>query len=100
MEPGMTLTGGIIALIINGGLLWLRELRKHKTWTKNGDDLKEIKGQMSEVAKKLDCVDKKVGETKVVMDGQIAQCTKTVSRFDGAIRDQGRELIKLAGRKR
>ena len=87
------MTIGIILLIINGGVQWIRELRKPQPWKKNGFALKEIK-------QKLDCVDKKVGETKVAVDAQKEQCVNTVTRFDKTISDQNRELIKLAGRKR
>lgn len=100
MEVGNTALYALILLIINGGALWIREWRKHRTWSKNGDDLKEIKN-------KIDCMDKKVGETKLkmtevktVVDEQKDQCTKTVTRFDKAISDQGSQIIELAGRKR
>ena len=87
------MTIGIILLVINGGVQWIREWRRSSTLKANGKDLKEIK-------EKLDCVDKKVGETKVAVDGQKEQCVNTVNRFDEAIRGQYQEIIKLAGRKR
>jgi len=102
--------GGIIGgafVVLNVGGFWFREWRKHRTWTKNGDDLKEIKGQIKTVDGKIDCVDKKVGETKlavaetkVAVDAQKSKCSETVTRFDKAISDQGKEIIRLAGRKR
>jgi len=107
MEIGNPTLYALILLIVNGGALWIREWRKHRTWTKNGHDLKEIKDQIKTVDEKVDCIDKKVGETKVSMaevkvavNDQKDQCTKTVARFDKAIGDQGKEIIRLAGRKR
>jgi len=95
--------GGIIGgafVVLNVGGFWFREWRKHRTWTKNGDDLKEIKGQIKTVGEKVDCIDKKVGETKVAVDAQKSKCSETVTRFDKAISDQGKEMLRLAGRKR
>ena len=83
----------LIILVVNGGVQWIREWKKYRVWRLNGADLKEIKT-------KLDCVDKKVGETKVAVDAQKDQCVNTVNRFDKAISDQNRTLISLAGRKR
>jgi len=106
MQIGNTTLYALILLVINGVLLWIREWRKHRTWAKNGNDLKEIKGQVKAVGDKVDCIDRKVGETKVSMaevktavNDQKEQCTKTVNRFDKAISDQGKEIIQLAGRK-
>lgn len=87
------MTIGVILLVINGGVQWIREWRKNSALKANGADLKEIK-------EKLDRVDKKVGETKVAVDAQKEQCVNTVDRFDEAIRGQYQEIIKLAGRKR
>ena len=95
--------GGIIGgafIVINVGGFWFREWKKHRTWRTNGNDLKEIKS-------KLTCVDKKVGETnvavaeiRVAVDAQKDQCTKTVLRFDEAIREQQKELLAQAKEKR
>ncbi len=100
MEVGNTTLFALTVLIINGGIQWIRELRKGNG---NGKDLKEIKD-------KLDCVDKKVGETKLKMvevktavGAQKTQCAATVKRFDKTIADQNKELIALAkngGRRR
>ena len=100
MEVGTTTLFALAVLIINGGIQWIRELRKGNG---NGKDLKEIKD-------KIDCVDKKVGETKLKMvevktavGAQKTQCAATVKRFDRVISDQNKELISLAkesGRKR
>lgn len=103
MEIGNPTLFALVLLIINGGALWIREWRKHRTWAKNGDDLKEIKGQVKTIDEKVDCIDKKVGETKVAVDDQKTQCAATVTRFDKAISDQNRTMISLAkntGRKR
>lgn len=99
MQIGNTTLYALILLIINGVLLWIREWRKHRTWNKNGEDLKEIKNQVKAVDEKVDCIDKKVGETKVAVDDQKTQCAATVTRFDKTIADQGKEIIRLAGRK-
>ena len=100
MEVGTTTLFALAVLIINGGIQWIRELRKGNG---NGKDLKEIKD-------KIDCVDKKVGETKLKMvevktavGAQKTQCAATVKRFDKTIADQNKELIALAkngGRRR
>lgn len=96
MEPATTITGGMIVLIVNGVLLWIREWRKHRTWRSNGDDLNEIK-------KKIDCVDGKVSKANISLaevitkvNDQKDQCSKTVARFDRAISDQGKEILELA----
>ncbi len=93
MEVGTTTLFALAVLIINGGIQWIRELRKGNG---NGKDLKEIKD-------KIDCVDKKVGETKLKMaevktavGAQKTQCAATVKRFDKTIADQNKELIALA----
>ena len=93
MEVGTTTLFALAVLIINGGIQWIRELRKGNG---NGKDLKEIKD-------KIDCVDKKVGETKLKMvevktavGAQKTQCAATVKRFDRTISEQNKELISLA----
>ena len=92
----------LILLVINGGALWIRELRKGKITNGNGK-------QLSEIIEKIGLVDKKVGETKLkiveintAVGEQKTQCTLTVKRFDKAISDQNKELISLAknGRRR
>jgi len=100
IELGTVTLYGLIALIINGVLMWIREWRKHRTWSENGDDLKEIKEDVKSV-------DGKVGETNIAIAGietavnaQKTQCSATVKRFDKAISDQNKTLIDLAGRKR
>ena len=84
-------------LIINGGLQWIRELKKGNN---NGKHLEEIKESIGNV-------DTKVGETKIeiakvstAVNAQKTQCATTVKRFDKAISDQGQQIINLAGRKR
>lgn len=84
-------------LIINGGLQWIRELKKGNNNGKHYKEIKEIIGN----------VDTKVGETNVelakistAVNAQKEQCKATVKRFDETIINQGNQLIKLAGRKR
>jgi len=108
MEPqtAAAIGGGIIVLA-NVLLFWIREWQKHRTWKKNGRDLKMIKDDVKSTDEKVDCIDKKVGETKVkiaeiktAVNAQKSQCAATIKRFDKAIGDQNQTLIDLAGRKR
>ena len=86
----------LLLLVINGGALWIREGRKNRTWRSNGNSLKEIK-------LKLECMDKKIGETKVAVTEvntkvteQKDQCTKTVVRIDNAINVHNQQILDLA----
>ena len=108
MEPqtGAAIAGAIFVLA-NVLLFWVREWLKHKTWSKNGNDLTEIKADVKSTNDKIDCLDRKVGETKgkiievkTVVKEQKAQCKQTVTRFDKAISDQNQQIINLTGRKR
>jgi len=92
--------------VVNTAAFWIREWLKHRTWNKNGKALKEIKADIKSTHDKVDCVDKKVGETKVevaeinvAVKEQKTQCATTVRRFDEAIRDQGHQIVDLAGKK-
>jgi peptidoglycan hydrolase CwlO-like protein len=103
MELGSITNYALITLIISGVLQWIREWKKHSTWSKNGDDLKEIKADVKTTHDKIDCLDKKVGEAKVkivevktVVNEQKAQCGRTVKRFDKTIGDQNQQIIDLA----
>jgi len=103
IELGTVTLYGLIALIINGVALWIREWRKHRTWSKNGDDLTEIKEDLKSVDEKIEGVDEKVGQTNVKMaevktalTAQAKHCKQTVGRFDKTIADQNKELISLA----
>jgi len=110
IELGTVTLYGLIALIINGVALWIREWRKHRTWRQNGDDLKEIKDDVKSVDGKVDKVDGKVddatvkiAEVNTALTTQAKHCKQTVTRFDKAIGDQNKELISLAknqGRRR
>ena len=107
VELGTTTLFALILLLINGGLQWIREMKKGSTWRSNGKDLKVIKDSIKSVGEKVDCLDGKVGDTKVKIAemktavlAQKEQCGKTVDRFDAAITNQYDHLIKLAkGRK-
>ena len=106
IELGNATLFALILLIINGGLQWIRELRKGTLWNTNGKDLKEIKDTMGLCETKLQAIAGKVGETnvkiaevKVSVDSQKEQCGKTVDRFDAAITNQYDHLIKLAKKK-
>jgi peptidoglycan hydrolase CwlO-like protein len=110
MEVSTVTLYALITLIISGVLSWIREWRKHKTWSQNGEDLKEIKDDVKITNDKIDCLDRKVGEAKVkigevvtAVSAQKTQCATTTKRFDKAIGDQNQQIIGLArnsGRKR
>jgi len=109
MEPATaTITvRAIIAIVafavVNTIAFWFREWIKHRTWNKNGKALKEIKADIKSTHDKVDCVDKKVGETKievakinVAVNAQRTQCATTVTRFDKVISEQNQTIIGLA----
>lgn len=103
MEVGNTTLYALIILIINGGVQWIREIRKGKSVNPNGRHLEEIKETVKNSNSKLTAIDGKVGETniqvakiKTAVNSQKTQCAATVKRFDKAISDQNKELIGLA----
>lgn len=105
-QAGATIAGAIFVLA-NVLLFWIREWLKQKVLNKNGNDLKEIKGDVKSTNDKVDCIDEKVGETniaiakiKTAVNAQKTQCASTIKRFDKAIGDQNQTIIDLAGRRR
>lgn len=89
-------TAGIIALIINGGAMWIREWKKGKVEKGNNKDLKEIR-------KKTDCIDEKVGHIKTnvatiktSMDDIKDNCKQTTTRFERAINGNRKEILEIA----
>ena len=90
----------LILLIINGGLQWIRELRKGRLTSGNGKDLTEIKADIKSFDKKVDILGQKMVGVKTAVESQGTQCSATIKRFDKAIGDQNQTLINLAGRKR
>ena len=110
MEVGNTTLYALALLIINGGIQWIRELKKGKIKNGNGKQLEEIKASITSVDTQLTAIDGKVGETniqvakvKTAVSSQKTQCAATVKRFDQTIADQNKELISLAkeqGRRR
>lgn len=103
MEVSTTTLYALITLIVSGVLSWIREWQKHRTWSKNGNDLKEIKDDVKTTNDKIDCLDKKMGETRVrigeiktAVNSQKLQCAATTTRFDKAIGDQNQQIIGLA----
>lgn len=103
MEVGNTTLYALALLIINGGIQWIRELRKGKNENGNGKHLEEIKETIGLCDGKLTAIDQKVGETniqvakiKTAVSSQKTQCAATVKRFDKTIADQNKELISLA----
>lgn len=108
MQPQTgTAIAGAIFVLANVLLFWVREWLKHKTWSKNGKHLSEIKADVKSTNDKVDCIDKKLGETKIkiaeiktAVGEQKTQCAATIKRFDKAIGDQNQHIISLTGRKR
>ncbi len=101
-EVGVAVGGGLF-MVGNVLVFWYREWRKHKTWAKNGKILDEIQVSIDTVNGKVEAIDEKVDQTTVnltkigtTVKEQKQQCTKTVNRFDRAIRDQGKEMLELA----
>ena len=101
-EVGVAIGGGLF-MVGNVLVFWYREWKKHKTWAKNGKVLDEIQVSIDTVNGKVETIDNKVGEQTLKMTEiattvkeQKSQCTKTVNRFDRAIRDQGKEMLELA----
>ena len=101
-EVGVAVGGGLF-IIGNTLIFWYREWMKNRTWKKNGKALDEIKVSVDNVNEKIDEIDDKVGQNTVklteivtTVNEQKQQCTKTVKRFDQAIRDQGKEMLELA----
>ncbi len=98
--------GAGLFAIANVLLFWAREYKKHKTWSKNGKHLTEIKESVKTVNEKIEVVDEKVGvtnikvaEVKTAVNAQRRQCESTVKRFDETIGNQNQTLIDLASRK-
>ncbi len=114
VEFGTIANFGLAALLINGVLMWIREWRKHRTWSQNGNELSlkvdEIKTTTLLFTHSLERMNEHLGEMNVTMaevktsvTGQQKTCSTTVKRFDKAFSDQNKELISLAkesGRKR
>jgi len=104
MSPdGWVAVGGGLFIVGNTLIFWYREWRKNRTWKKNGKALDAIQISIDTVNGKVEAIDEKVDETKLKMtqigttvNEQKQQCTKTVNRFDRAIRDQGKEMLELA----
>ena len=104
-QTGGAIGGGLFVLA-NVLLFWVREWRKHRTWSKNGKYLTEIKASVETVNGKVEVVDEKVDQTKIqvaeiktTVNQQMTQCKSTVRRFDETIGKQNQTLIDLAGRK-
>lgn len=93
-------TIGIIAgsgfAIANVSIFWLREWRKHKTWSANGKDLTEIKKEVKSVSGKMNRVNRDVTIIKTKQSEQTRACDKTVTRFDAAITAQQEQLLEIA----
>jgi len=93
-------TIGVIAgggfAIINVSVFWVREWRKHRTWSKNGIALNEIKSNMKHVKEKVDRVRIDITKIKTRQEEQTKACDKTVTRFDAAILKNQGQLLEIA----
>ncbi len=83
-------------LIINGGVQWIRELRKGRITNGNGKQLEDIKESLTTIGDKVGETNIHLASVKTAVGSQKTQCAATVKRFDQAISDQNKELISLA----
>jgi len=100
MEPaeiGAMFGGALVVLHIGG--TWLREYRKHKTWSANGKDLKEIKGDVKEVKKEQGEQGKKMAVISQSVDDQKMHCHQTVNRISRSMENFNKELLQMAKNK-
>ena len=97
MEPGEigAMLGGALVVLHIGGT-WLREYRKHKTWSANGKDLKEIKGDVKEVKKEQGEQGKKMAAISQSVDDQKTHCHQTVNRITQGMSEFNKELLTQA----
>lgn len=85
-------TGGIIALIVSGGAMWIREWKKGRSSKDNNNYLKEIK----EKTKKIDNIDKNVAVISTAVKSLQNHCQLTTKRFDEAINGNRKEILEMA----
>jgi len=107
MDPSSMTLYALFLLIINGGIQWIRELKRGNNKEGNGKMLKEIKENIGEFNDKIEQVENavrksivKIAEINTAIKAQKTQCKQTVDRFDKTISDQNEHIIELAGRKR
>ena len=100
MNTGVITDYGLILLIISGGLQWIREWKKGGAEKKNGNALKNINENISNLQNTVGKTNIKMAQIKTAVNAQKTQCEQTVGRFDKTIREQNQEIIKLAGRRR
>ena len=107
IDPNSMTLYALLLLIINGGIQWIRELKRNGGKNNNGKALKAINDKITAGNKKMDGIVGKIGQTNIEMAGirtamssQKEQCKQTVERFDKTISDQNEHIIKLAGRGR
>lgn len=89
-------TGGIIALIISGGAMWIRELKRGRADKGNNKDLKEIRKQNKCIDEKVGHIKTNIATIKTSMDGMQANCRQTTSRFEQSINDNRKEILEIA----
>jgi len=97
VELGNATLFALAILVINGGLQWIRELKKGNN---NGKHLKEIKESIGKVDTKVGKTNVELAKISTAVNSQKTQCATTVKRFDEAISKQNQQIINLAGRKR
>lgn len=111
----------LLLLVINGGALWIREWKKHRTWRSNGNHLKEIKKKVDDLISKasqnatriedlaksyekigdlgekrfgiLRQIDRQVGE-------QAARCREITTNFRDELKRHGKKLNNLTTKKK
>lgn len=93
----------ILFALVNIAGFWIREWRKHRTWSKNGTALAEIKEGQAEIKTDMKGVSENLGRVKTAMasiktqqKAQTNTCKSTVERFDKAILAHGDQILDLA----
>ena len=97
---------GLIALLLSNIGFWIREAQKARSYkTKNGN-LEQIKTDISTTKKKIECVDKKLGqvredivEIKTEIKSIKSNCHQTVSRLTSEIQDNREKIFEIAAKK-
>ena len=105
---------GTALVILNFIGYWIREIKKHKSWKKNGNAAlttqkiitDEVQPLVTEVKEKVDCLDGKLTQARMDLarveagvEAQTKKCSETVGRFDDALREQQKQLINIVRNK-
>jgi len=113
--------GALILLVINGGVQWIREWKKHRSWRDNGGHLKDIKQKVdvlvtsasantanitnltNSIANLHNLGEKRfevLGKIDRQVGAQAARCQEITDNFRGQLRNHGKKLNGLASRRR